>query len=104
MYQKSIKDKDPIILGCDAALCTFRRKKLNLSSKVKREEENSSRIVECRTFKVVYEFRIVEGSDLGPNLMNDSEICLEDLGKNKKNHRITDIFDVHRSVHRNVFL
>jgi hypothetical protein len=54
--------------------------KLNLSSKVKREEENSSRIIECRTFKVVYEFRIVEGSDLGPNLLYGSEICLEDLG------------------------
>jgi hypothetical protein len=64
---------------------------LNLSSKVKRKEENSSRIIQCRTFKVVYEFRIVEGSDLGPNLLYDSEICLEDLGKYKKNHTITDL-------------
>lgn len=52
MYRKSIKDKDPITLGCDAAFCTFRRNKLNLSSKVKREEENSSPIIQCRTFKV----------------------------------------------------
>ena len=76
-----MKDKYPITLGCDAAFCTFRRKKLNLSSKVKREKENSSRIIECRTFKVVYEFRYVEGSDLGLNLLYESEICLADLGK-----------------------
>jgi len=40
---------------------------------------------------MVYEFRIVEGSDVGPNLMYDSEICLEDLRKHKKNHRITGL-------------
>ena len=86
-----MKDKDPITLGCDAAFCTCRRNKLNLSSKVKREEENSSRTIQCRTFKVVYELRIVERFDLGRNLLYDSEICLEDMGKYKKKHRITEL-------------
>ena len=81
MYRKSVKDKGPITLGCDAAFCTFRRNKLNLSSKVKREEDISSRITQCRTSKVVYEIRIVEGSYLGTNLMYGSETCLDDLGK-----------------------
>jgi len=38
-----------------------------------------------------YEFGIVEGSDLGTNLMYDSEICLEDLRKYKISHRITGL-------------
>lgn len=64
---------------------------MNLSLKVKREEDISSRIIQCRTSKTVYEFRIVERRDLGPNLMYDSEICLDDLRKYKKNHRITGL-------------
>jgi hypothetical protein len=68
MYRKSIKDKGPNTLGCDAAFHTFHRKKLPLSSRVKRQERNS-RIIQCRTLNVVNECRIVEGSDLRPNLM-----------------------------------
>lgn len=68
MYRKTIRDKDPFNLGCDAAFCTFGGNTLLLSSRVKRQEQNSSRIVQSRILKVVYEFRIVERSDHAINL------------------------------------
>jgi hypothetical protein len=69
MFRKFIKYKGPNTSGSYAAFRMFQRKNLPVSSVVKRQENNYSRTARCRTFKVSYEFRIVEGSDLRPNWM-----------------------------------